>query len=63
MEYWRVWIDYNNDLDWDDSGEQVAQGNATTALNLTFTVPAGTASGTKRMRIAMKYGSHAANCG
>ena len=63
LEYWRVWIDYNNDLDWADSGEQVAQGNSTTAINLAFTVPAGTATGTKRMRIAMKYGGYAATCG
>jgi hypothetical protein len=63
LEYWRVWIDYNNDLDWNDTGEQVAQGTGSSAINLTFTVPAGTASGTKRMRIAMKYGGYAANCG
>jgi len=63
LEYWRVWIDYNNDLDWADAGEQVAQGNSTVAINLAFTVPAGTPAGTKRMRIAMKYGGYAATCG
>jgi hypothetical protein len=63
LEYWRVWIDYNNDLDWNDAGEQVGQGTGSSTVNITFTVPAGTASGAKRMRVAMKYGGYAANCG
>jgi hypothetical protein len=62
LEYWRVWIDYNGDLDWADSGEQVAQGTGTSAVNLAFTVPSGTPSGTKRMRIAMKYSGYASYC-
>jgi hypothetical protein len=62
LEYWRVWIDYNNDLDWADAGEQVGQGSATTAINLSFTVPANTPVGTKRMRIAMKYSGYPALC-
>ncbi len=62
-EYWRVWIDYNGDLDWADAGEQVAQGTGSSVVNLSFTVPAGTPGGTKRMRIAMKYGGYASSCG
>lgn len=62
LEYWRVWIDYNNDLDWADAGEQVGQGSGTAAINLSFNVPAGTPTGTKRMRIAMKYGGYPALC-
>lgn len=62
-EYWRVWIDYNGDLDWADAGEQVAQGTGSSVVNLSFTVPAGTPNGTKRMRIAMKYGGYAGACG
>jgi len=62
LEYWRVWIDYNNDLDWNDAGEQVGQGTGTSIVNVTFTVPAGTAAGTKRMRVAMKYGGYATTC-
>ncbi len=63
LEYWRVWIDYNGDLDWNDSGEQVGQGTGSAAVNLTFTVPSGTSSGTKRMRVSMKYAGYPANCG
>jgi hypothetical protein len=62
LEYWRVWIDYNNDLDWADAGEQVGQGSGTTALNVTFTVPSNTPAGTKRMRVAMKYSGYPALC-
>jgi hypothetical protein len=62
-EYWRVWIDYNNDLDWNDSGEQVGQGTGNAAINVSFTVPAGTPTGSKRMRVSMKYGGYPAVCG
>lgn len=61
-EYWRVWIDYNGDLDWADSGEQVGQGIGTSAINVTFTVPSGTTTGTKRMRVSMKYSTYPTVC-
>ncbi|HJW31303.1 MAG TPA: GEVED domain-containing protein [Saprospiraceae bacterium] len=61
-EYWRVWIDYNNDLDFNDAGEQVGQGSGSTAINISFTIPAGTASGSKRMRVSMKYSAFATQC-
>lgn len=62
-EYWRVWIDYNGDLDWSDAGEMVAQGLSASTLNLSFTVPANASSGTTRMRVSMKYGGYPATCG
>jgi len=62
LEYWRVWIDYNNDLDWADAGEQVGQGSGTAAINVSFTVPTATAAGTKRMRIAMKFNAYPTLC-
>jgi hypothetical protein len=63
VEFWRVWIDYNGDLDWADAGEQVGQGSGSTAINVAFTVPAGTATGTKRMRVSMQYGAYPPVCG
>lgn len=63
VEYWRVWIDYNNDLDFDDSGEQVASGTGSAAITRTFTVPSSSPSVTTRMRVAMRYGAYAATCG
>ncbi|HZV70127.1 MAG TPA: GEVED domain-containing protein [Saprospiraceae bacterium] len=62
-EFWRVWIDYNNDLDWADAGEQVGQGSGSAAINVTFTVPAGTPIGSKRMRVSMSYGAYPPICG
>ncbi|MGB4849725.1 MAG: GEVED domain-containing protein [Saprospiraceae bacterium] len=62
-EYWRVWIDYNNDHDWTDAGEQVGQGSGTTPVNVTFTVPANNTTMTTRIRISMKYNDYAPVCG
>ena len=50
-----VWVDWNNDLDFDDDGELVFEGESLsdnpTTLNATFTVPATTALGDYRMRV------------
>jgi hypothetical protein len=62
-EYWRVWIDYNGDLDWADAGEQVGQGFGTSAVNINFTVPAGTAPVSTRMRVSMQYNAYPPICG
>lgn len=64
-EFWRVWIDYNGDLDFNDSGEQVFGPSSASSSTVTgnFTVPASTAPRTTRMRVAMRYGSAPANCG
>lgn len=62
-EYFRVWIDYNGDCDFDDPGEQVyTSGSVTTTVTGTIAVPAGTQI-TTRMRIAMRYNSAASACG
>ncbi len=51
----RVWVDWNNDFDFDDAGEQVFAGECTadipSAVPAGFTVPAATPLGTYRMRI------------
>lgn len=51
----QVWVDWNNDLDFDDAGETVFVGTSTsnnpTVLNATFTVPVSTALGQYTMRI------------
>ncbi|MEO5906280.1 MAG: GEVED domain-containing protein [Saprospiraceae bacterium] len=62
-EFWKVWIDYNGDLDWADAGENVGQGSGTGAINITFTVPAENASITTRMRVSMQYNAYPPNCG
>lgn len=61
-EYWKVWIDYNGDLDFDDSGEQVYVGNNKKGVaSGTITIPSG-AAGQTRMRVSMKNGSTPGSC-
>lgn len=50
-----IWVDWNNDLDFDDDGELVYTGlsesSNPTTLNASFTIPASTPLGDYRMRI------------
>ncbi len=52
-----IWIDFNENGLFTDAGEQVASSTAYAASPLTgsFTVPAGTTAGTKRMRILTSF--------
>ena len=61
QEYFKVWIDYNNDLDFDDAGENVVTGMKNIELKTTFTTPANI-TGTKRLRVAMKRLSYSGPC-
>ncbi|MFC2151557.1 endonuclease [Bacteroidota bacterium] len=62
-EYWKIWIDYNADSDFDDSGELVfdAGSLSSAAVTGTITVPAS-ANGSTRMRISMKYNAEQTAC-
>lgn len=64
-ENWRVWIDYNKDGDFTDSGEQVASGSGsgTSTVKASFTVPSSVSTGITRMRVIMRYGSAPSPCG
>jgi len=63
-EYWHVWIDFNHDGDFEDSGEQVVTttSSSSSTLSSTFTIPAGTLTGNTRMRVTMKYAATATPC-
>ena len=62
-EYWRVWIDYNKDGDFNDSGELVYHGHGAGSVSGSFIVPSSV-SGTTRMRISMQYKSYPSSpCG
>ncbi len=61
-EYWAVWIDWNGDKDFADSGEQVFTANGTAAVTGTFTVPTSAPQGQTRLRVAMKYNAAPTNC-
>ncbi len=56
-EGYSVWIDYNQDGDFADAGEQVYSQAATqtTPVSGSFTVPSGATEGATRMRVSMKY--------
>ena len=56
-EYWYVWIDFNQDGDFDDSNELVVSDRTSAStLDSSIDVPA-TASGKTRMRVALSYRS------
>ena len=63
-EGYAAWIDYNNDGDFTDSGEQIfskAASSATPASG-TFTVSTSAATGSARLRVAMKYNGVPTSC-
>ncbi|MBX0291429.1 T9SS type A sorting domain-containing protein [Hymenobacter sp. HSC-4F20] len=64
-EYWKVYIDYNQDGDFTDSGELVASRSSASASTLTstFTVPATAKTGKTRLRIVMSDASATTSCG
>ena len=56
-EAYSVWIDYNQDGDFNDAGEQVFTRSATqnSPVSGSFTVPSSALEGATRMRVSMKY--------
>ncbi|MCO6460399.1 MAG: fibronectin type III domain-containing protein [Saprospiraceae bacterium] len=63
-EYWTVWIDYNQDGDFLDSGERVTRFSSTRVndINRSFKVPTTAKNGATRMRVQMKYGAYSSSC-
>ncbi len=63
-EAYAVWIDYNQNGDFSDAGEQVwTQGNTTaTTVSGTFTIPTTATNGATRMRVSMKYNAIPTAC-
>ncbi|MBU8892286.1 MAG: S8 family serine peptidase [Bacteroidales bacterium] len=62
-EYWKIWIDYNNDKDFDDANELAFDqgGMSSSTVNGIINV-LSTASGTTRMRVSMKYNAAQTAC-
>ncbi len=63
-EGYSVWIDFNQDGDFADSGEQVWSQNATrtTPVSGTFSIPSSASAVSTRMRVSMKYNSIPTSC-
>lgn len=63
-EAYAVWIDYNQDGDFNDSGELVYSRSKSTATPISgsFTVPTSATSGATRMRVSMKYNANPTSC-
>jgi hypothetical protein len=57
MEQWMIWIDFNKDMDFDDAGELVFQGEEPTkeAISGRLTIPGDVSQGETRMRVSMKW--------
>ena len=64
-EYWKIYIDYNQDGDFSDSGELVASrsSKSSNTLSSSFTVPASARSGATRLRVVMSDNSATTGCG
>ncbi|MCY1720406.1 PKD domain-containing protein [Prolixibacteraceae bacterium Z1-6] len=61
-QVWRIWIDYNGDLDFDDSGELVYTSNVTgSPVSQIITIPSNLNIKTG-MRVSMKRSSSASPC-
>ena len=62
-EYFRVYVDYNGDLDFVDVGELVYTSPATsTAVTTSITIPTTAITGNVRMRVMMKDGAITGPC-
>ncbi|UCH97518.1 MAG: M4 family metallopeptidase, partial [Candidatus Aminicenantes bacterium] len=62
-EYWKIWIDYNDDNDFEDAGEEVFSGSGSSIVSGSFTVLASTIIGDTRMRVSMSPNPYPPICG
>jgi|AntDeeMinimDraft_5_1070356.scaffolds.fasta_scaffold01987_2 Zn-dependent metalloprotease/chitodextrinase len=62
-EYWKVWIDYNQDGTF-SSSELAVNGSSSSSnkLSASFSVPSSALAGATRMRVSMKYNSAQTAC-
>ncbi len=61
-EFWSIWIDLNGDVDFDDPGELVFQGNGNSVVSGNLSIPSGATVGTTRMRISMQWNAYSTQC-
>ncbi len=61
-KHWRVWIDMNQDGDFDNINELAAEGISFATIVRTITLPTNALTGSTRMRVSMKYGGYPESC-
>lgn len=62
-EYWKIWIDYNQNGTFEASELMVSGSSSSSAtLSSTFTVPTSALTGATRMRVSMKYNAAQTAC-
>ncbi|MHC0443470.1 GEVED domain-containing protein [Flavobacterium sp. 3-210] len=61
--YWKVFIDFNNNGVFTDSGEEVYAIFSSATLTPQITIPASAVNGNIRMRIIVSYNSITSSCG
>ncbi|MBL7706478.1 MAG: fibronectin type III domain-containing protein [Taibaiella sp.] len=62
--YFYIWVDWNNDLDFSDPGETIlATTTYTSNVTHTMNIPAGTTAGNYRMRVANSWSGNITACG
>jgi hypothetical protein len=59
----RIWIDWNNDFDFTDAGENVIEQNGFITILGSFTVPANIPAGNYRMRVRSRFQAYPQVCG
>lgn len=64
-EYLTVWIDWNNNGDFDDASEEYifASGSSSTFYSQSIFVPSISQNTTVKMRVALRFGTAPLNCG
>ncbi|WP_281648627.1 M14 family zinc carboxypeptidase [Parendozoicomonas sp. Alg238-R29] len=63
-EGWRIWADFNNDGDFEDSGEQLFSASpSSSAVSGSLTIPASALGSKVRLRVAMRYNTTPSSCG
>ncbi len=63
QEYWKIWIDYNADGDFDDAGELAFDPGSMSSATVTGSVAIpSSASGVTRMRVSMKWNAAQTAC-
>ena len=60
--YWRVWIDWNQDGDFEDNGEKVVQKKSKNQVKKEIEIPEDALTGTTIMRVSMNRNGYVGPC-